>query len=253
MRKRGISELNENNNFFGYEVNNEGFLVFRTKFECKTECIELNRYCRKLNIKLRWRDNKALVIFDNNSPWTIQQVMQKIWVKLCWVYPVTVKSSLWNLSQSVTLRPLGAFLQIRNIDEKISRTNHYNRKLNDQLLTFCVKVRLNILPTNFTLFMWNPKNKPRCPFCNHATKSMAHLLNRCQREFGNFYSRRHNRIADYLYEQFKTTDRRYKTYNNKHIDTIMAQHRERLVLCNNRCYDLYFNSHEMVKLKNIHR
>ena len=101
--------------------------------------------------------------------------------------------------------------------------------------------------------MWNPKNKPRCPFCNHATKSMAHLLNRCQREFGNFYSRRHNRIADYLYEQFKTTDRRYKTYNNKHIDTIMAQHRERLVLCNNRCYHLYFNSHEMVKLKNIHR
>ena len=89
---------------------------------------------------------------------------------------------------------------------------------------------------------------------------MADLLNGCQREFGNFYSRRHNRIADYLYEQFKTIDRRYKTYNNKYIDTIVAQHRERLVLCNNRkphiipidpvarnietievtiCYDLY--------------
>ena len=68
MRKRGISESNENNNFLGYEVNNEGFLVFKTKFKCKTECIELKRYCRKLNIKLQWRDNKALVIFDNNSP-----------------------------------------------------------------------------------------------------------------------------------------------------------------------------------------
>ena len=32
--KRGISELNENNNnFLGYEVNDEGFLVSRTKFE----------------------------------------------------------------------------------------------------------------------------------------------------------------------------------------------------------------------------
>ena len=90
---------------------------------------------------------------------------------------------------------------------------------------------------------------------------MAHLLNGCQRELGKFYSRRHNRIADYLYEQFKTIDRRYKTYNNNNIDTIIAQHRERLVLCNNRkpdilridpvtrsievsevtiCYDLFF-------------
>ena len=66
---------------------------------------------------------------------------------------------------------------------------------------------------------------------------MAHLLNGCQREFGNFYSRRHNRIADYLYEQFKTIDRRYKTYNNKHID-IIARHHERLVLCNNRKPDI---------------
>ena len=61
---------------------------------------------------------------------------------------------------------------------------------------------------------------------------MVHLLNGCQREFGNFYNRRHNRIADYLYEQFKAIDRRYKTYNNKHIDTI------RLVLCNNRKPDI---------------
>ena len=67
---------------------------------------------------------------------------------------------------------------------------------------------------------------------------MAHLLNGCQRQFGNFYSRNLNRIADYLYEQFKTVDRQYKPYNNKHIDTIIAQHRKRLVLCNNRKPDI---------------
>ena len=68
MRKRGISELNENNNFLGYEVNDEGFLVSRTRFGCKIEWIEPNRYCRKLNMKLQWIDNKVVVIFDNNSP-----------------------------------------------------------------------------------------------------------------------------------------------------------------------------------------
>ena len=129
-------------------------------------------------------------------------------------------------------------MQIQNADEKISQAIHCNWKLNDQLLIFCVKARLNILPTNLTLFIWNRENDPRCPFCNHAAENMAHLLNGCQREFGNFCSRRHNRIADYLYEQFKTIDRRHKTYNNKHIDTVIAQHRERLVLCNNRKPDI---------------
>ena len=120
---------------------------------------------------------------------------------------------------------------------------------------------MNITPTNFTLFIWNRKNNPRCPFCNHATESITHFLSRCQREFSNFYSRRHNNIADYLYEQFKIIDSRYKTNNNKHIDTIINRHRKRLVLCNNQkpdilqidpvtrnieiievttCYDLYF-------------
>ena len=53
MRKRGISESNENNNFLGYEVNDEDFLVSKTKFGCKTDWIELNRYCQKLSIKLQ--------------------------------------------------------------------------------------------------------------------------------------------------------------------------------------------------------
>ena len=37
MRKRGISESNENNNFLSYEVNDEGFLVSKTRFGCKAE------------------------------------------------------------------------------------------------------------------------------------------------------------------------------------------------------------------------
>ena len=249
MRKRGISESNENNNFLGNEVNDEVFLVSRTRFRCKTEWTELNRYCRKLKIKLQWID-KAVVIFDNNSPCHAKNLNKALFEY----------TQLQLKAHSATLRLQGAFLQIQNVDEKISPTIHYNWKLNDQLLIFYVKARLNILPTIFTLFIWNCENNPRCPFRNHATESMAHLLNGYQREFGNFYSRRHNRIADYLHEQFKTIDRRYKTYNNKYIDTIVAQHRERLVLCNNRkphiipidpvarnietievtiCYDLY--------------
>ena len=84
------------------------------------------------------------------------------------------KSQLKAHAGSLSLQ--GAFLQIQNVDEKISNTLHYNWKLNDELLRFCVKARLNILPTNFTLCIWNRDNDPRCQFCNYCTESMAHLL-----------------------------------------------------------------------------
>ena len=93
----------------------------------------------------------------------------------------------------------GCVLEIQNVDEKISNTIHYNWKLNDELLTFFVKARLNILPTNFTLYIWNRVNDPKCQFWNHCAESMAQLLNGCHAEFGNFYSKRHNKIVNYLF------------------------------------------------------
>ena len=225
VRKWGISESSKNNNFFGYEVN-YGFLISRTKFWCKTEWIELNRYCWKLNIKLQWKDKKAAVIFDSNSPCHAKNLN-----KAFFEY-----TQLELKAHSQTLRLQGEFLQIRNRDKKISQTIHYNWKLNDQLLIFCAKARLNILPTNFPLVIWNGENNPICPFWNYATENMAHLLNRCQKEFGNFYSKRLNRIADYLQKQFKTIDCKYKTDNNKHNNTIIAQHRQRLVVMMKNCF-----------------
>ena len=44
--------------------------------------VKQNRYCLKLNIKLKSIDNKTVVIFDNNF-----YVMQKIRIKLCLSIP----------------------------------------------------------------------------------------------------------------------------------------------------------------------
>ena len=74
--------------------------------------------------------------------------MQKIWINLYFEY-----TQLQLKADSEILRLQRAFLQIPNVDEKIYQTTNYNWKLNDQLLIFCVKARLNILPTNFTLFV----------------------------------------------------------------------------------------------------
>ena len=147
--------------------------------------MELNRYCNKLNVKLQWMNNLARIIF-NNKPGHSNNLN-----KALFEYS---KSQLKAHAASLSMQ--GAFLQIQNIDEKISNTIHYNWKLNDKLLIFCDKTRLNILPTNCILYIWNRDSKLRCQFCNHCTESMAYLLNRCHAEFGNFYSKRHNRIVN---------------------------------------------------------
>ena len=64
MKKRNINFLNAVNNFLGYEVNNDYYLASKTNFGCKTEWMELNRYCKKLNVKLQWVNNLATIIFN---------------------------------------------------------------------------------------------------------------------------------------------------------------------------------------------
>ena len=177
--------------------------------------MELNRYCKKLNVKLQWVNNLATIIF-NDKPCHSNNLN-----KALFEYS---KSQLKAHAGSLSLQ--GAFLQIQNVDEKISNTIHYNWKLNDELLTFFVKARLNILPTNFTLYIWNRDNGAKCQFCNRCTESMTHLLNGCHAEFGNFYSKRHNRIVKRLFNQLKFIDRRYRNYNNTNIKTITLEHRK---------------------------
>ena len=196
MKKRGINTSNAVNNFLGYEVNNDHNLISKTNFGCKTEWMELNRYCKKLNVKLQWVNNLATIIF-NDKPCHSNNLN-----KALFEYSKTkLKAHAGNLSLH------GTFLQIQNVDEKISNTIHYNWKLNDELLTFCIKARLKILPANFTLYIWNRDNDLTCQLCNYCT---AHFLNGCHAVLGNVYSMRHNRIVNYLFDQLKFIDRRYR-------------------------------------------
>ena len=227
MKKRGINTSNAVNNFLGYEMNNNHYLVSKTNLRCRTEWIKLGKYCKKSNDKLHWLNNLAIIIFND---------------KPCYTNNLNKPSFKYSKSQvkahvgSLSLQ--GAFLQNRNVDKKISNTIHYNWKLNGERLVFCVKAKLNILPTNLTIYIWNRDNNPRCQFCNHCTESMAHLLNGCHAEFEDFYSKRHNRIVNYRFDQLKFIDSRYRNYNNKNIETIIVEYLEVLQLCNARRPDI---------------
>ena len=115
MKKRGINTSNAVNNFLGYGVNNDHYLVSKTNFGCKTEWMELNTYCKKLNIKLQWVNNLATIIFND---------------KPC--HSNNLNKALFEYSKSQLkeytgcLSSQGAFLKIQSVDEKTSNTIHYN-------------------------------------------------------------------------------------------------------------------------------
>ena len=112
------------------------------------------------------------------------------------------------------------------------------RSLDDNLVKFAIKARLSILPTNFTLYLWNGENDPRCPFGKSHTESIAHLLNGCFTQFGNFYSRRHNRIVDRLAAFIKLVKPRVPVYVDKMAETIFSEFKTELSEIRNRKVDI---------------
>ena len=136
----------------------------------------------------------------------------------------------------------------------------YNWSIQDSLIKFAIKARLTLLPTNFTLHIWNRENCPMCPFCRSHTESIAHLMNGC-REFHNLYNRRHNRIADKITDEIKLHLPRYRVSSNKLVESLFPELQDSLSVLLHRkpdivvvdripricfiaeikvCFDLYF-------------
>ena len=115
----------------------------------------------------------------------------------------------------------GNYLGMDGINKKLSHTIMYNWNVNDDLIKFCIRARLNIIPTNFNIFIWNRDHDPKCYFCQHKTESTAHVLNGCY-AFRNFYSARHNRIVDEIFKFIKPLMRTYNCYKDQFIDNIFT-------------------------------
>ena len=228
MKKRGVRQSNAESNFLGYEVDEKYQLVTNTKFGCHTNWIDLVRHCRKLKIQIKWNENKACVFkegetFDENN-------LNKILYK-------KIVDGICEHTKTLSLQ--GPFLDMNHVDPKISNTIHYNWSVNDELVTFLTKARLNILPVNFIKYIWNRDNDPKCTFCNHKTESMAHVLNGCKNQFKNYYSRRHDRIVDKIYDTIKNADPNFEVFNNKCAETIIPEEREEVRMMNKRKPDIF--------------
>ena len=250
MEKRNVAATDDDMNFLGFEISEDGYLNSRTNFGCQSDWPDLLRYARKLDVSIEFRQGKAGVIingefFDEGAP------LQKL------LFKQTVNR---DLQKAKRLSIQGPFLCMTDIQLKSSHSIFYNWKVSDLLVKFAIKARLSLLPTNFTKHVWNRDNDPSCPFCHQHTESVAHLMNGC-REFHNFYSRRHNRIADKIFEMISGSLSGFQFHANKLAESILMEYGDELqrithrkpdiVIIDNQsrkciilevtvCYDLYF-------------
>ena len=217
MEKRNVYQTGNENNFLGYELNENGFLKTHTKFGCASDWPDLLRYTRKVGVSLIFVDDKATVRI-NDKYYNDTKNLQKI------LFRHTIQSSRTRSSE---LSIQGAFFNIPHIQLKASHSFMYNHNISDTLVKFTLKARLSLLPTNFTLHLWDRDKCPLCPFCQRKTESIAHLFNGCQ-QFHNFYSRRHNRIAEKIEGIICEFHRRERVYANRLMETIMPDLQQQL-------------------------
>lgn len=252
MKKRGVKEVNNEQNFLGYELNDRGFLKCGTSFGCQSDWPDLLRYCRLAEIQIIFEQNVAKLKIGNEVVSYSSNLQKRLYK--CFVNKELTKASGLNIQ--------GNFIGLKGVQIKSSHSLLYNWAVNDELVVFTIKARLNILPTNFTTYIWNRENNPNCPFgCNH-TESMAHLLNGCFATFKNYYSRRHNRIVNKVAEFISSNCNDEKMVHiDKYCDTVFPHLSENLKCIKHRrpdiliqdgqnvdileitvCYDLYFDT-----------
>ena len=154
MKKRGVPLTLNYDNFLGYKLNDNKFLDTHTKYGCQSDWPDMVRYARKLNVSVIYNEEDMACIKCEGEIYitNIRNVLIKRIVKK-------------NLQRAEKLVMQGTFMTMKNIQIKVSHSVLYNWSISDILVKFCLKARLNILPTAYTKYLWNNENDPLCKLC----------------------------------------------------------------------------------------
>ena len=131
----------------------------------------------------------------------------------------------------------GNFIKMENIEPKISHQIYYGWKLSDSPVAFIVWARMNQLPFNQIINMWNKEHEKRCTLCTHNIESVAHLMGSC-RKFKDLYSMRHDRIADTISEKIQRINPTSKLFVNKMAETVFPALRSEIEQISSRKPDI---------------
>ena len=191
IKSRGVGQTDSEINFLGYALDANGRLAKTKTYGGNSDSPDLLFHANKFNGSIIYKDGFALVVV-NGKELNREDLKREIEGKL----------EQQGIIKSCELRLQGNFIGIENIDRKISHQVYYGWKLSDGLFKFILRARMNQIPCNQLIHMWNKDHNKRCSICNERTESIAHLMNSC-RGYKDLYLRRHDRVVEFPEEKIR--------------------------------------------------
>ena len=101
------------------------------------------------------------------------------------------------------LKLQGKLAKLPCADHSVSHTIYSNANISEEILIFCIKAHLQVLPTKYNLSLWFPSiHSPLCMLHDppQHLESVAHIMNCCPSLKG-LYIARHDRLVDLIAAQ----------------------------------------------------
>ncbi len=109
-----------------------------------------------------------------------------------------------NMEYWSSLNIQGKLSKLPCAEHSVSHTIYSNANISEEILTFCVKALLQVLPTKYNLSLWFPStHSPLCLLHDppQHLESVAHIMNSCS-SFKGLYTARHDRLWSSLLLRF---------------------------------------------------
>ena len=179
-----------------------------TGFGVWSDWPDLNDLCVRTGVSLNWvsSDSDTVAVSEDIITDNSISVRATIVMSDQQLSPDHARKHLIHLQQQrqqqhwTGLKLQGQLACLPTADHSVSHSIFKNHAVDEEIVTFTMKARLQVLPTRLNLSLWYPDTfSPHCLHHDHntPTESLSHILNGCH-VYKGMYIARHDRIVDLL-------------------------------------------------------
>lgn len=219
LERRKVPRASEQpSSFLGFRKKPTGKLDTNAAgFGVNSDWPDLNDLCNWTDVSLEWRRADAETVNVSESVITDPTITVSATVRSDGTSRalsiIGARAHLLALKEQqrrqrwTGLRLQGKLACLQSADHSVSHTILKNVAIDEEILIFTVKARLQVLPTKLNLSTWYPNMHDS--YCLHhgqhqVIESMSHILNGCHFYKGLFIAR-HDRIVDIITKDVSST------------------------------------------------
>ncbi len=188
MKKRKVNYINDSETpqFAGYETDGNGKVIRHAKSSWgKSDFIDLNQLCIRMDIKIIKKEDLFYMRMPVDNEITMDLADSDSIYRQIKSHYRDKSVEHWEGLKNQGSVKVNA---MPHADMSVSNQHLVNLKLDDKLVMFIVKARLQLLETNALLAVYYPNSYIRgCHLCNHPVDTASHVLNGCM-SFNNMYT-----------------------------------------------------------------